>query len=48
MRTPDVVQRLRDITVDPETVVLREAVDVSSIGAPKPAHALQTRSTDEP
>jgi dienelactone hydrolase len=39
--TADEVARLREITVDPKTVVLAKKVDAGSIGAPKPAMDLQ-------
>ena len=39
--TPEVVARLKEITVDPKTVVLAKKVDASSVGAPKPAMDLQ-------
>jgi dipeptidyl aminopeptidase/acylaminoacyl peptidase len=35
--TPEVVTRLKEITVDPKTVVLAKAVDAAAVGAPKPA-----------
>jgi dipeptidyl aminopeptidase/acylaminoacyl peptidase len=35
--TPEVEARLKEITVDPKTVVLAKKVDPSSVGAPKPA-----------
>ncbi|MDP8980885.1 MAG: prolyl oligopeptidase family serine peptidase [Acidobacteriota bacterium] len=38
--TPEVTQRLREITVDPKTVTLAKAVDSASVGAPKPAFPL--------
>jgi dipeptidyl aminopeptidase/acylaminoacyl peptidase len=34
--TPEVVARLKEITVDPKTVVLAKKVDTASVGAPKP------------
>ena len=34
--TPEVVARLKEITVDPKTVVLAKKVDPSAVGAPKP------------
>ena len=34
--TPEVVARLKEITVDPKTVVLAKKVDQASVGAPKP------------
>jgi len=39
--TPEVAQRLKDITVDPKTVVLSKKVNAASVGAPKPAVAMQ-------
>jgi dipeptidyl aminopeptidase/acylaminoacyl peptidase len=39
--SPEEVARLREITVDPKTVVLAKKVDAQSIGAPKPATDLQ-------
>jgi dipeptidyl aminopeptidase/acylaminoacyl peptidase len=38
--TPEVATRLREITVDPKTVVLAKKVDPSSVGLPKVAAAL--------
>jgi dipeptidyl aminopeptidase/acylaminoacyl peptidase len=35
--TPEVVARLREITVDPKTVVLAKKTDPTSVGVPKPA-----------
>ena len=37
---PEVVQRLKEITVDPKTVTLAKTVDASSVGAPKPVAEL--------
>ncbi|MCW5977408.1 MAG: prolyl oligopeptidase family serine peptidase [Bryobacteraceae bacterium] len=37
---PEVVARLKEITVDPKTVVLAAKVDPSSVSAPKPAREL--------
>lgn len=34
--TPETVARLKEITVDPKTVVLAKKVDTASVGAPKP------------
>jgi hypothetical protein len=34
--TPEEVARLKEITVDPKTVVLAKAVDATAVGAPKP------------
>ncbi len=39
--TPEVVARLKEVTVDPKTVVLAKKVDPNSVGAPKPAVDLQ-------
>lgn len=39
--TTEVVARLKEITVDPKTVVLAKKIDPASIGAPKPATDLQ-------
>jgi dienelactone hydrolase len=39
--TPEVTARLREITVDPKTVVLAKKVDANSVGAPKLAMDLQ-------
>ncbi|MBZ5592922.1 MAG: alpha/beta fold hydrolase [Acidobacteriia bacterium] len=39
--TPEVGQRLKEINVDPKTVVLARKVDAASVGAPKPATAMQ-------
>ncbi len=36
------VARLKEITVDPKTVVLAKTVDAATVGAPKPASDLQT------
>jgi hypothetical protein len=38
--TPEVVARLKEITVDPKTVVLSKAVDAAAVGAPKPVSGL--------
>jgi dipeptidyl aminopeptidase/acylaminoacyl peptidase len=38
--TPEVVARLKEITVDPKTVVLARKVDPSAVGAPKPTAML--------
>jgi len=35
--TPEEVARLKEISVDPKTVVLTKRVDAASVGAPKPA-----------
>lgn len=39
--TPEVVARLKEVTVDPKTVVLAKKVDPANVGAPKPAVDLQ-------
>lgn len=39
--TPEVVARLKEVTVDPKTVVLAKKVDANSVGAPRPAVDLQ-------
>lgn len=39
--TPEAVARLKEITVDPKTVVLAKKVDAGSVGLPKPATDLQ-------
>jgi len=39
--TPEVVARLKEVTVDPKTVVLAKKVDANAVGAPKPAVDLQ-------
>src|SRR4029077_8715641 len=39
--TSEEVARLKEITVDPKTVVLAKKIDAGTIGAPKPAKALQ-------
>ncbi len=38
--TPEEIARLKEITVDPKTVVLAPKVDANSVGAPKPAMEL--------
>ena len=35
--TPEVVARLKEVTVDPKTVVLAKKIDPASVGVPKPA-----------
>lgn len=35
--TPQVVARLKEVTVDPKTVVLAKKIDPASVGVPKPA-----------
>lgn len=39
---PEVMQRLKEITVDPKTVVLAKKIENSSISLPKVAHQLKT------
>jgi hypothetical protein len=39
--TPAVVARLKEITVDPKTVVLAKKVDAGAVGLPKPSMDLQ-------
>jgi len=39
--TPEISARLKEITVDPKTVVLAKKVDATAVGAPKPAADLQ-------
>ncbi len=39
--TPEVVARLKEISVDPKTVVLAKKVDANAVGLPKPAVDLQ-------
>lgn len=39
--TPEVMARLKEVTVDPKTVVLAKKVDPSSVGVPKPVVDLQ-------
>jgi dienelactone hydrolase len=39
--TPEVVARLKEVTVDPKTVVLAKKVDANTVTAPKPATDLQ-------
>jgi dipeptidyl aminopeptidase/acylaminoacyl peptidase len=38
--TPETVARLKEITVDPKTVVLAKKVDAAAVGAPKPVGGL--------
>jgi hypothetical protein len=40
--TPEVVARLKEVTVDPKTVVLAKKVDAGAVGLPKPAVDLHT------
>ncbi|HMF91338.1 MAG TPA: alpha/beta fold hydrolase [Candidatus Angelobacter sp.] len=42
--TPEVTARLKEISVDPKTVVLAKKVDANSVGAPKPAADLKPGS----
>jgi dipeptidyl aminopeptidase/acylaminoacyl peptidase len=42
--TPEVVARLKEITVDPKTVVLAKKVDLAAVAAPKPASDLKPAS----
>jgi dipeptidyl aminopeptidase/acylaminoacyl peptidase len=39
--TPEVGERLKEITVDPKTVVLAKKVDAAAVGTPKPAVGLK-------
>lgn len=39
--TPEVVARLKEVTVDPKTVVLAKKADPNSVGAPKPVADLK-------
>ena len=39
--TPEVVARLKEITVDPKTVVLAKKIDAGTVTSPKPATDLQ-------
>ena len=39
--TPEVIARLKEVTVDPKTVVLAKKVDASSVSAPKTARDLE-------
>jgi len=43
--TPEVAARLKEITVDPKTVVLAKKVDPNSVGVPKPAKSLKAGVT---
>jgi acetyl esterase/lipase len=43
--TPEVVARLKEITVDPKTVVLSKRVDAAVVGVPKVASDLQPGSS---
>jgi dipeptidyl aminopeptidase/acylaminoacyl peptidase len=42
--TPEVVARLKEITIDPKTVVLAKKVDTAAVGAPKPVTDLKAAS----
>lgn len=42
--TPEVVARLKEVTVDPKTVVLAKKVDAGTVTSPKPATDLQPGS----
>ena len=42
--TPEVTERLREITVDPQTLVLAKKVDPSTVGSPKPVLDLKPAS----
>src|SRR5258708_30788781 len=44
--TAEEVARLKEITVDPKTVVLARKIDARSIGAPKPATDLQAGNSN--
>ena len=39
--TPEVMARLKEVTVDPKTVVLAKKVDASSVSTPKTARDLE-------
>jgi hypothetical protein len=39
--TPEVVERLKEITVDPKTVTVAKKVDATQVGAPQPATELK-------
>jgi dipeptidyl aminopeptidase/acylaminoacyl peptidase len=43
--TPEVATRLKEITVDPKTVVLSKAVDAAAVGVPKVTASLSPGST---
>ncbi|MDR3718163.1 MAG: prolyl oligopeptidase family serine peptidase [Bryobacteraceae bacterium] len=43
--TPEVAARLKEITVDPKTVVVAKKLDPNSVGAPKPANELKAGLT---
>jgi hypothetical protein len=43
--TPEVAARLKEITVDPKTVVLAKKVDPNAVGAPRPASELKAGIT---
>ncbi|HET6843210.1 MAG TPA: alpha/beta fold hydrolase [Candidatus Angelobacter sp.] len=42
--TPETVARLKEISVDPKTVVLAKKVDANAVGTPKPVADLQSSS----
>jgi dienelactone hydrolase len=42
--TAEEVARLKDLTIDPKTVVLAKKIDANTVGAPRPATDLQTAS----
>ena len=44
--TPEVTARLKEITIDPKTVVLAKKVDPSAVGAPKPAIDLEPNTAN--
>ena len=43
--TPETVARLKEISVDPKTVVLAKKVDANAVGTPKPVADLQSSSS---
>jgi dipeptidyl aminopeptidase/acylaminoacyl peptidase len=43
--TPETVARLKEISVDPQTVVLAKKVDANAVGTPKPVADLQSSSS---
>src|SRR5438309_3919580 len=44
--TPEVVARLKEVTVDPKTVVLAKKVDANAVTSPKPTTDLQPGVTN--
>ena len=46
--TPEVATRLKEITVDPKTVVLSKAVDAAAVGVPKVVASLSPGSVELP